>query len=92
MPLPPLQPAGSRPSAATSHELADEKGAPVIATAPLASHPGPAMHLALLGVVVVIALAVFAAARTRRKRDATPIDELDQPTDTRQSDRKEPPR
>lgn len=68
------------------------KGTSVIATAPLASHPGPAMHLALLGVVVVIALVVFAVARTRRKRDATPIDELDQPTDTGQSDREEPPR
>ena len=64
----------------------------MIATAPLASHPGPAMHLALLGVVVVIALVVFAVARTRRKRDATPIDELDQPTDRAQPDREEPPR
>ena len=68
------------------------KGASVIATAPLASHPGPAMHLALLGVVVVIALVVFAVARARRKRDITPIDELDQPTDTGQSDREELPR
>jgi hypothetical protein len=64
----------------------------MIATAPLASHPGPAMHLALLAVVVIIALVVFAVARIRRKRDATLIDELDQPTDTAQSDREGPPR
>jgi hypothetical protein len=64
----------------------------VIATAPLAIHPGPAMHLALLGIIIVIALVVFAVARTRRNRDVTPIDELDQPTDTAQSDREEPPR
>jgi septation ring formation regulator EzrA len=64
----------------------------VIATAPLASHPGPAMHLALLGVVVVIALVVFAVARIRRKRDATRIEELDQRTDTAQSNRERPPR
>jgi hypothetical protein len=64
----------------------------VIATALLASHPGPATHLALLGVVVVIALGVFAVARIRRKQDATPIDELAQPTDPAQSDREGPPR
>jgi hypothetical protein len=64
----------------------------VIATAPLASHPGPAVHLALLAVVVVIALVVFAVARIRRKRDATPIDELDQPPNTTQSEVAGPPR
>jgi hypothetical protein len=64
----------------------------VIATALLASHPGPAMHLALLGVVVVIALVVFAVARIRRKREATPIEQLDQPTGSAQSDREGPPR
>jgi hypothetical protein len=63
----------------------------VIATALLASNPGAAMHLALLGVVVVIALVVFVVARIRRKRGATPIDELDQPTDTAQPDREGPP-
>jgi hypothetical protein len=41
------------------------------------------MHLALLGVIVVIALVAFAVARTRRKRDVTPSDELDQPTASR---------
>jgi hypothetical protein len=92
MPPPPLQLAGPRPSAATSHELADKKRTPVIATALLASHPGPAMHLALLGVIVISALVVFAVARIRRKRDATPIDELDQPTDTAQSDHERRPR
>jgi hypothetical protein len=64
----------------------------VIATALLAGHPGPAMHLALLGVVVVIALVVFAVARIRRKRDASPIEELDQPSDTAQSEGEGPPR
>jgi hypothetical protein len=50
------------------------------------------MHLALLAVVVVSALVVFAVARIRRKREATPIDELDQPTNTAQSEGEGPPR
>ena len=41
----------------------------------IAAHPGPAMHLALLGAVVVIGLVVFALARSR-KRHAETIDEL----------------
>jgi hypothetical protein len=50
------------------------------------------MHLAVLGVVALIALVAFAVTRIRRKRGATPIDELEQPTDTAQSNREEPPR
>jgi len=36
----------------------------------LGANPGPAAHIALLGIVVVVALAVFAIVRRRNKRDA----------------------
>jgi hypothetical protein len=53
---------------------ADAKGATVtassLATAFLAANPGPLAHLALLGVVAVIGLIVYAVVRMRRKRDA----------------------
>lgn len=41
------------------------KGASVIA-----ANPGPAMHMALLGIIIVIALIVFAVVRVRNKREA----------------------
>ena len=39
-------------------------------------NPGPAVHLALLGVVVVIGLLVFAVYRWRRRREEQTVDEL----------------
>ena len=36
----------------------------------IASNPGPAAHLALLGVVIVIGLLVYAIVRIRRRREA----------------------
>ena len=41
----------------------------------LAAHPGTATHLALLGIVIVIGLIVFAAVRTRNKREAAQAEE-----------------
>ena len=42
----------------------------MIATTLLASHPGTATHLALLGIVLVVGLIVFAVVRIRNKREA----------------------
>ncbi len=39
--------------------------------------PGPAAHLALLGIVVVIGVAFFAVSRWRRRREGETVDELD---------------
>jgi type VI protein secretion system component VasK len=36
----------------------------------LAANPGPAVHLAALGVVVLVALAVYGVVRWRRRREA----------------------
>lgn len=47
------------------------------ATALFADHPGPAMHVALLAIVVVIGLIVFAVARLRRRREAAEAEQLD---------------
>jgi uncharacterized membrane protein len=44
----------------------------------IAANPGPAMHMALLGSVVVIALIVFAFVRIRNKRGAAQAERLDQ--------------
>lgn len=35
----------------------------------LGANPGPAAHIALLGIVVVVALVVFTIVRRRHKRD-----------------------
>lgn len=42
----------------------------------LAANPGPAAHLALLGVIVLIALAVVGITRWRRRREASTPDEI----------------
>jgi flagellar biosynthesis/type III secretory pathway M-ring protein FliF/YscJ len=36
----------------------------------IAANPGPAVHMALLGVIIVIALIVYAIVRMRRRREA----------------------
>ena len=77
MPPPFPPPAGSRPFAATSHESTDAKGTSVTATALLAAHPGPAMHVALLAIVVVIGLIAFAVTRVRRRRESAEAEQLD---------------
>jgi hypothetical protein len=46
-----------------------------IAAELVAANPGPAAHLALLGVVVVIGLAFFALTRWRRRREGQVGDE-----------------
>jgi preprotein translocase subunit YajC len=43
----------------------------------IAANPGPAMHMALLGIVIVIGLIVFAIVRVRHKREAE-AEKLDQ--------------
>jgi hypothetical protein len=42
----------------------------VLPAAALAASPGPAVHLAALGLVVVIALSVYGVVRWRRRREA----------------------
>jgi len=61
----------------------------------LAANPGPAAHIALLGVVFVVALVVFTIVRRRNKRDAaeaamhstTLDDPLASPPSTQEQDR-----
>jgi hypothetical protein len=54
----------------------------------IASNPGPAVHLAVIGAVFVIALIVYAIVRIRRRREAleaehlNQLDELKPPTTT----------
>jgi ABC-type nickel/cobalt efflux system permease component RcnA len=43
----------------------------------IAANPGPAMHIALLGIVIVIGLIVFAVVRLRHKREAAQAEKLD---------------
>ncbi len=49
----------------------------------VAASPGPAVHLAVLGIVAVIALVIFGAVRWRHKRDAAEADLHSNPRDTR---------
>ena len=42
----------------------------------IASNPGPAAHIALIGVVIVIALIVYAIVRVRRRREAVEAEQL----------------
>src|SRR5262249_42095890 len=44
----------------------------------IASNPGPAVHLALIGAVIVIALIVYAIVRVRRRREAAAAEQLNQ--------------
>lgn len=41
-----------------------------VAAGLVGANPGPAVHIALLGIVVVIALLVFGIVRWRNKREA----------------------
>jgi hypothetical protein len=41
----------------------------------LAGNPGPAAHIALLGIVVVAALVIFGIGRRRRKRETKERDQ-----------------
>lgn len=42
----------------------------ILSAAVVAANPGPAAHIALLGIVVVAALLTFGVVRWRRRRDA----------------------
>ena len=44
----------------------------------IASNPGPAVHMALIGAVIVIALIVYAIVRVRRRREAVEAEQLNQ--------------
>jgi membrane protein implicated in regulation of membrane protease activity len=44
--------------------------ATALAAAVLAANPGPAVHLAALGLVVVVGLTVYGVVRWRRRREA----------------------
>ena len=43
----------------------------------IAANPGPAVHMALIGIVIVIGLIVFALVRVRHKREAAEAEKLD---------------
>jgi hypothetical protein len=64
----------------------------ILATNLVAATHGGGMHMALLGVVVVIGLVVFAIVWMRRKREAAEagkLDQLDQPPTGTERDRSE---
>ena len=42
----------------------------------IASNPGPAVHMALIAAVIVIALIVYAIVRVRRRREAAEAEKL----------------
>ena len=42
----------------------------ILATELVGANPGPAVHLAVLGIVAVAALVIFAVVRWRNKREA----------------------
>ncbi len=44
----------------------------------IAANPGPATHMALLGIIIVIGLIVFAVVRIRNRREAAEAQKLDQ--------------
>lgn len=44
----------------------------------IAANPGPAVHLAALGSVIVIGLLVYAIVRVRRRREAAEAELLNQ--------------
>ena len=44
----------------------------------IAGNPGPAVHIAALGIVIVVALTVFAVVRVRRKREIAEAEKLNQ--------------
>jgi hypothetical protein len=44
--------------------------ATILAAEVVAANPGPAVHLAVLGIVVLVGLAAYAVVRWRRGRDA----------------------
>ena len=46
-----------------------------LASLPVAANPGPAAHLAMLGVIVILGLIVFALVRRRRRSEQTTVDE-----------------
>jgi ABC-type nickel/cobalt efflux system permease component RcnA len=44
----------------------------------IAANPGPAMHMAVLGIVIVIGLIAFAIVRFRNRREAAEAEKLNQ--------------
>jgi uncharacterized membrane protein len=42
----------------------------ILATELVGANPGPAVHIAVLAIVVVVALVIFAIVRWRNKREA----------------------
>jgi hypothetical protein len=44
----------------------------------IASNPGPAVHIAVMGAVLVVALIVYAIVRVRRRREAVEAEQLNE--------------
>jgi hypothetical protein len=64
--------------------------AAILGAEPIGANPGPALHLAVLGVVILIALAVYGAVRWRRRHEIAqanrPPDAADASSEKRQSE------
>jgi membrane protein implicated in regulation of membrane protease activity len=66
----------------------------ILAGEVVAANPGPAVHLAVLGIVVLVGLVAYAVVRWRRRReaaeaerqaDAQDASSADRPSETRRS-------
>ena len=53
----------------------------------VAANPGPAVHLAALGIVVLVALEAYAVVRWRRRREAAETERQPDPHDASQAKR-----
>jgi uncharacterized protein HemX len=53
----------------------------------IAANPGPAVHMMLLGAVIVIGLVVYAIVRVRRRREAAQAESLNRQDEGRSEQR-----
>jgi hypothetical protein len=58
----------------------------------VAANSGPAMHIALLGIVVAVGLIVFAVVRVQRRRESAEADQPDQPAGIGEGEGEQPER
>jgi hypothetical protein len=56
----------------------------------IAANPGPAAHIALIGVVIVIGLIVYAVVRMRRRREAAQAEMLNKQEEIGEAHRPNP--
>ena len=61
--------------------------ATILAAGVVAANPGPAVHLAVLGIVVLVGLAAYAVVRWRRRREAAEAERQPDAHDASSADR-----